>query len=142
MIFVTIYITAIQCFQQKRQRWRHCVKGRNFMQSPIAEIFRRRTGNGVSIENVITSNYVKVPYFTQWDWRRLHRAFNSILSAVGPFVPNKQMNFSSHNSLSFLWCTFLFNIKTSISLSNSCSCLCILRVHCYLVCFWHLTCVW
>ena len=42
----------------------------------------------------------------------------------GNFVPNKQMNLSFHNSLSCFWCRFPFNIKTSVSLSNSCWCLC------------------
>ena len=50
---VTIYITAMQCFQQKRQRWRYRVKYGNFIQSPKAEMFRKRTGNGASIENVL-----------------------------------------------------------------------------------------
>ena len=35
------------------------------------------------------------------------------------------MNLSSHNSLSCFWYRFPFNIKTSISLSNSCWCLCV-----------------
>lgn len=28
---VTIYITSIQCFQQKGKRWRHCIKYGNFI---------------------------------------------------------------------------------------------------------------
>ena len=40
-------------------------------------------------------------------------------------VSNKQMNLSSHNPLSWFWCRFSFNIKTSRSLSNSSWCLCI-----------------
>ena len=52
--FVTIYMTTMQCFQQKRQRWTHCVKSGNFIQSFKAEMFRKRTENGVPTENVLT----------------------------------------------------------------------------------------
>ena len=37
LIPVTTYITKMQCFQQKHQRWRHCVK-RNFIQSPKTNV--------------------------------------------------------------------------------------------------------
>ena len=39
-------------------------------------------------------------------------------------MPKKQMNLSSRNSLSFFWCRFPLNVKTSISLTNLCWCLC------------------
>ena len=43
-----------QCFQQRRQRCTHWIKYGNFIQSSKAEMFRKRTGNGVSTENVLT----------------------------------------------------------------------------------------
>ena len=53
----------MQCFQQKRQRWKHCVKYGNFVQSPKAEMFRKHTGNGVSTKNVLTERLSKSSVF-------------------------------------------------------------------------------
>ena len=51
----------MQCYQQKRQ-W-HCIRYRDFFQSPKAEMFRKRTGNGVSAENVLTRRLSKSSLF-------------------------------------------------------------------------------
>ena len=37
---VLIYITTMQCFQQKRKRWKHCIKYGDFIQSTKAYKFR------------------------------------------------------------------------------------------------------
>ena len=56
-------MTTMQCFQQKCQRWTHCVKYGNFIQFSKAEMFRKRTGNGVSTENVLTKRLSKNSIF-------------------------------------------------------------------------------
>ena len=63
--FVTVYMTTtMQCFQQKRQRWTPCVKCRNLIQSSKAGMFRKRTENGVSTENVLTGRLNKNSVFS------------------------------------------------------------------------------
>ena len=63
----------MQCFQQKRQRWRHCVKQGNFIQSPKTEIFRKRTGNEVSTENVLIGRLSKI--FIQSTLRKISSTY-------------------------------------------------------------------
>ena len=53
----------MQYFQQKRQRWKHCVKYGNFIQSSKAETFRKRTENVESTENVLTGRLSKNSVF-------------------------------------------------------------------------------
>ena len=53
----------MQWFQQKRQRWRHCVKYGNFFQSSKAKMSRKGTGNGVSTEDVLSGRLSKSPVF-------------------------------------------------------------------------------
>ena len=60
---VTLYITTMQCFQQKRQRWRHFVKHGDFIQSPKTEMFRKRNRNDVSTEIVLIGRLSKSSVF-------------------------------------------------------------------------------
>ena len=103
-------------------------------------MFRKCTGTGVSTENIVTGRLSKRFVFHIVSSTKLHKThvrsvsiLYSQLIPAGAFVRNKQMNLSSQNSFSCFWCRCVFNIKTSISLSNSSWCLCVLQVDCFLV---------
>ena len=109
-------------------------------------MYRKCTGTGVSTENIVTRRLSKRFVFHIVSSTKLHKAhvrsvsilYSQLIlyfmSPAGAFVRNKQMNLSSQNSFSCFWCRYVFNIKTSISLSNSSWCLCVLQVDCFLVC--------
>ena len=109
-------------------------------------MFRKCTGTGVSTENILIGRLSKKFVFHIVSFTKLHKAdVRSVsilysrlilyfMSPAGAFVRNKQINLSSQYCFSCFWCRCVFDIKTSISLSNSSWCLCVLQVDCFLVC--------